>query len=88
MSWFTGDDGTRYEIFGEGGGQALADELDVPLLGQLPLVRALREGGDEGKPITAVDPDGEVGRAFHAIARRIAIELRPKKVFSPQLKVI
>jgi ATP-binding protein involved in chromosome partitioning len=88
MSWFTGDDGTRYEIFGAGGGQALADELDVPLLGQLPLVSALREGGDDGKPITAVDPDGEIGRAFHDIARRIAVDLRSKKVFSPQLKVI
>ena len=38
MSWFTGDDGKRYEIFGSGGGQELADELGVPLLGQLPLV--------------------------------------------------
>ena len=36
MSWFTGDDGTRYAIFGEGGGAALADELEVPLLGQDP----------------------------------------------------
>jgi ATP-binding protein involved in chromosome partitioning len=88
MSWFTGDDGTRYEIFGSGGGQELADELGVPLLGQLPLVPALREGGDDGHPITAVDPDGEIGQAFHRIADRIAGELKPKKVFSPQLKVI
>ena len=61
MSWFTGDDGTRYELFGAGGGQELADELGVPLLAQLPLVMALREGGDSGRPITAVDPDSEVG---------------------------
>jgi Mrp family chromosome partitioning ATPase len=40
MSWFTGDDGKRYEIFGAGGGQELADELEVPLLGKLPLVPA------------------------------------------------
>ena len=46
MSWFTGDDGTRYELFGRGGGQALADDLGVPLLGQVPLVPALREGAD------------------------------------------
>ena len=60
----------------------------MPLLGQLPLVPALREGGDDGRPITAVDPDGEAGQAFHAIAGKIAVELRPKKVFSSQLKVI
>jgi ATP-binding protein involved in chromosome partitioning len=88
MSWFTGDDAKRYEIFGAGGGRELADELGVPLLGQLPLVPALREGGDDGRPITAVDPDSESARAFHEIARSIAVDLKPKKVFSPQLKVI
>jgi ATP-binding protein involved in chromosome partitioning len=88
MSWFTGDDGKRYEIFGSGGGQLLADELGVPLLGQLPLVSALREGSDDGRPITAVDPDSEAAQLFSSIAGRIATELKPKKVFSPQLKVI
>jgi ATP-binding protein involved in chromosome partitioning len=88
MSWFTGDDGTRYELFGAGGGRELADELGVPLLGRLPLVPALREGSDDGRPITAVDPDSEVARAFHEIARQIAVDLKPKKVFSPELKVI
>ena len=88
MSWFVGDDGKRYEIFGSGGGQELADQLGVPLLGQLPLVSALREGGDHGRPITAVDPDSEPASAFRAIADRIATELKPKKIFSPQLKVI
>lgn len=88
MSWFTGDDGTRYELFGSGGGAELAAELDVPLLGQLPLVPELRIGGDEGRPITAVEPDSEPAQAFRAIAERIAVDMRPKKVFSPQLKVI
>ncbi len=88
MSWFTGDDGTRYELFGAGGGKALADELGVPLLGQLPLVRALREGGDDGRPITAVDPDSDAAKAFAEIARQIAVDLKPKKVFSPQLKIM
>jgi ATP-binding protein involved in chromosome partitioning len=87
MSWFTGDDGVRYEIFGAGGGAELAAALDVPLLAQLPLVPALRAGGDEGKPIAAVEPDSETGRAFHALAERIAVELRPKKVYSSALKV-
>ena len=88
MSWFTGDDGKRYELFGSGGGKELADEIGVPLLGQLPLIPALREGGDDGLPIVAVDPDGEAGQAFHAIAAKIAVDLRPRKVFSSQLKVI
>jgi ATP-binding protein involved in chromosome partitioning len=88
MSWFTGDDGKRYELFGSGGGQELADEIGVPLLAQLPLIPALREGGDDGLPITAVDPDSEAGQAFHALAGKIAVDLRPKKVFSSQLKVI
>jgi ATP-binding protein involved in chromosome partitioning len=87
MSWFTGDDGVRYELFGAGGGAELAAELDVPLLAQLPLVPALRAGGDEGKPIAAVDPDSETGRAFHVLAERIAVDMRPKKVFSSALKV-
>ena len=87
MSWFTGDDGKRYEIFGSGGGQELADELGVPLLGRLPLVPALREGGDNGRPIAAVDPTSEAGQAFHEMARRIAVDLKPKKVFSASLKI-
>jgi ATP-binding protein involved in chromosome partitioning len=88
MSWFTGDDGKRYELFGAGGGQELADEVGVPLLGQLPLIPALRVGSDAGRPITAVDPDSGAARAFHAIAEKIAVELKPKKIFSPALKVI
>ena len=87
MSWFTGDDGKRYEIFGAGGGQELADDLGVPLLGQIPLLTPLREGGDNGRPITAIDPESEVAGSFRAIAERIAVELRPKKVFNPQLTI-
>ena len=88
MSWFTGDDGKKYELFGSGGGQELADELDVPMLGKLPLVQATREGGDEGKPITAVDPESETAKAFHEIARQIAVDMKPKKIYSDALKVI
>jgi len=87
MSWFTGDDGKRYEIFGSGGGQELADELGVPLLGKLPLVPALREGGDDGRPITAVDPTSEAAQCFQEIARQIAVDLKPKKIFSPSLRI-
>jgi ATP-binding protein involved in chromosome partitioning len=88
MSWFTGDDGKRYEIFGSGGGELLAQELEVPLLGRLPLVPELREGGDTGRPITAVDPQSEAAQLFQQIATRIAVDMKPKKVFSEKLKII
>ena len=87
MSWFTGDDGKRYEIFGSGGGEELAAELEVPLLAKIPLVPTLREGGDDGRPIAAVAPDSEAGRAFHALAEQIATTLRPKKIFNSELKI-
>ena len=87
MSWFTGDDGKKYEIFGSGGGQELANELNVPLLGQIPLMNALREGGDDGHPITAVDPTSETAMIFPQMAERIATELKPKKIFSSALKI-
>ena len=87
MSWFTGDDGRRYELFGAGGGRQLADELSVPLLAQIPLVQPLREGGDDGRPIAAVAPESEVGRIFAELARRVAQDMKPKKVFSAALKV-
>ena len=84
MSWFTGDDGTRYELFGSGGGATLAADLGVPLLGQLPLVPAVRVGGDEGRPVTAVDPDGEAARAFRAVADKLA-GLGPARVYRREL---
>lgn len=88
MSWFTGDDGKRYEIFGAGGGQALADRIDVPLLGQIPLVPKLREGGDQGSPIVAVDPDSEAARAFAKIAETIDVDLAPTRRYNPALKIL
>jgi ATP-binding protein involved in chromosome partitioning len=87
MSWFTGDDGKRYEIFGSGGGAELAAELDVPLLAQIPLVMKLREGGDDGQPIAAVAPQSEVGAAFHALAEQVDA-MKPKKVFSKGLNLL
>ena len=84
MSWFTGDDGTRYELFGSGGGQTLAADLGVPLLGQVPLVNAVRLGGDEGRPVTAVDPQSETARSFTAIAEKLAA-LGPARVYRREL---
>ncbi len=66
MSWFTGDDGKRYEIFGSGGGAELAERLGVPLLGQIPLMPALREGGDIGVPIVVGRARKRGGAGLHA----------------------
>jgi ATP-binding protein involved in chromosome partitioning len=88
MSWFTGDDGTRYELFGAGGGAELAERIEVPLLGQVPFVPALREGSDVGRPIVAVDPDSEAARAIAGIAERIDVELAPTRVYSSGLKLL
>jgi ATP-binding protein involved in chromosome partitioning len=86
MSFFVGDDGTRYELFGRGGGQALADALGVGLLAQIPLVPSLREGGDEGVPVTVAEPSGQVAEAFHGLAETI-VAMGPARVYRRELSV-
>jgi ATP-binding protein involved in chromosome partitioning len=86
MSWFRGDDGVAYEIFGAGGGDALARQLDVPLLGRVPLVPALREGGDTGSPIVVADPESEAAAAFVSIAEQIAA-MQPRKIYRSELSI-
>jgi ATP-binding protein involved in chromosome partitioning len=71
MSGFTTPGGERYPIFGEGGGQALADELEVPLLAAVPLTMPLRAGSDAGVPVTASDPDDPAAQAVRQAARGI-----------------
>jgi len=88
MSWFRGDDGKRYDIFGSGGGEALAKELDVPLLGQIPLLQALREGGDVGRPIIVADPDGEAATVFAEMARLLTEEYLPTRRYNEGLKLV
>jgi ATP-binding protein involved in chromosome partitioning len=69
MSGFTTPGGERFTIFGEGGGQLLADELGVPLLGKVPLEEALRRGADEGRPLVVDDPDSPAAQALFHLAR-------------------
>ena len=88
MSWFTGDDGKKYEIFGSGGGKELADELEVPLLGQIPIVAALREGGDSGRPITVLDPENESSKVFFEMARLLEEEHLPTRRYNEGLKLL
>jgi len=69
MSGFTTPTGERFTIFGEGGGQLLADELDVPLLGKIPLQEELRVAADEGMPLVLEDPGAPASQALHHTAR-------------------
>jgi ATP-binding protein involved in chromosome partitioning len=76
MSGFTTPDGERYAIFGEGGGEELADELDVPLLGTVPLTMPLRAQADAGLPLVIEDPDDPASQAIRQVARGL-IALSP-----------
>lgn len=68
MSGFRLPDGTRVDIFGHGGGRLEAERKGVPFLGEIPLVVAIREGGDRGRPVVVADPSGEAALAFTAVA--------------------
>ncbi len=84
MSYFVAPDtGTRYAIFGEGGGKKVADEYGIPLLGQLPLDPDTRKGGDEGAPITVRRPDSAQAAAFREIARRVIERLGATATLRP-----
>ena len=79
MSYFqlpgTTDVSQRVDIFGHGGGKRLAAECEVPFLGEIPLEPAIRQGGDEGKPIVAANPNHPVSQAFIAIAKQLAAQV-------------
>jgi len=76
MSAFVCEHGTSYPLFGEGGGQALADEVGVELLGRIPLEHSVAAGGDTGLPVS-VHGQGPAAEAFRALAERIATDTAP-----------
>ncbi|OZE98025.1 MULTISPECIES: Mrp/NBP35 family ATP-binding protein [Nocardiaceae] len=82
MSWLELPDGTRMDIFGSGGGQDVSDRLTkavgakVPLLGQIPLDTAVREGGDAGTPIVLAQPETPAAQALEAVAKQLAVRER------------
>jgi ATP-binding protein involved in chromosome partitioning len=86
MSWFTGDDGKRYEVFGQGGGESLSEALGAPLLAKLPLIPALRESGDVGLPVAISDPGGEAASCFRELADRLD-SLGPARIYKSELAV-
>ncbi len=86
MSWFTGDDGKRYELFGAGGGEALAAELGVDLMAQVPLLPAMGRGADRGHPVVLAAPGSEASDAFEALAAAVVAK-RPRVRTNPALVI-
>jgi len=86
MSWFTGDDGKQYPLFGAGGGRDLADRLEVDLIAQVPMTIPMREGSDQGRPVMALDPANEASQAFTEMAEWVLAHA-PSKRTHPELKI-
>src|SRR5437763_10270036 len=88
MSYFIAPDtGHRYNIFGEGGGQRLADEYGVPLLGAVPMGMEVREGGDRGVPVVLSNPDSPQAAAFRRVAEEVARQVSIEAM-KPELVVL
>jgi ATP-binding protein involved in chromosome partitioning len=88
MSYFIAPDtGTRYNIFGEGGGERLAEQYGVPFLGAVPLGQEVREGGDEGVPIVVGNPDSPQAIAFRRVAEEVARQVSIEAM-KPELVVL
>jgi ATP-binding protein involved in chromosome partitioning len=88
MSYFIAPDtGTRYNIFGEGGGQRLSEEYGVPYLGAVPLGMGVREGGDSGVPIVVGDPESPQAEAFRRVAEEVARQVSIEAM-KPELVVL
>jgi ATP-binding protein involved in chromosome partitioning len=75
MSYFVGEDGKRYDLFGRGGGQKLAGMMGVPFLGEIPIDPRVAECGDHGEPIVHKYPDSAVARAYLSLASNLGQEL-------------
>jgi ATP-binding protein involved in chromosome partitioning len=85
MAGFTTPTGERFAIFGEGGGEALAEELDVPLLGKVPITMPLRAQSDAGQPLVFEDPDDPASQAIRRAARGL-VALTPSAL--PMLQAV
>ena len=89
MAWFTPAElpEARYYLFGREGVKRLAEEMQVPLLGQIPIVQSICESGDEGEPI-AVHADSPVGNAFRQLARAVAAETERRNQQLPPTSIV
>jgi ATP-binding protein involved in chromosome partitioning len=95
MSYFIAPDtGNRYDIFGHGGGQNVAERMDVPFLGEIPIDPRIREGGDTGEPIVVAAPDSPAGQALKNLGQSLAAKIsvlhhtRRTLATPPELRII
>ncbi len=88
MSYFIAPDtGKKYDIFGTGGGEKLAKELSVPLLGAIPINQIIREGGDKGKPVVFSKPDSDNAKTIMEISRNLAAQISINNLSSSSSKI-
>jgi ATP-binding protein involved in chromosome partitioning len=90
MAWFTPAElpDNKYYIFGEGGGQRLATKHEVPLLGQLPLIQAVREAGDDGRPAVLTDVNSPAAATFRDLAESLARQVSIRNNVAPKTTVV
>jgi ATP-binding protein involved in chromosome partitioning len=89
MAWFTPDElpDNKYYIFGKGGARQMAEQFDVPFLGDVPLVQSIREGGDKGKP-AMISEDQVSKAAFLSVAERVAQQVSIRNANLAPTKVV
>ena len=90
MAYFTPPDlpDRKYYLFGEGGAQKLAAELDVPVLGEVPIEQAAREAGDRGTPVVLAEPESATAKAFTAMAERVTAAVERRNADAPPTQPI
>ena len=89
MAWFTPAElpENKYYIFGKDGGKKLAEKLNIPLLGQIPIVQSIREAGDDGEPV-ALNEDTLTGKAFNELAHKVAAAVEDRNQNLPETKIV
>jgi ATP-binding protein involved in chromosome partitioning len=89
MAWFTPEElpDNKYYLFGEGGGKRMAERLEIPLLGQIPIVQSIREGGDEGIP-AAANPESITGLAFKDVAEKTILAIEERNKLQPKTEKV
>ncbi len=89
MAWFTPAElpENKYYIFGKDGGKKLAEKLEVPMMGQIPIVQSIREGGDNGEP-AALNEASVIGLAFADLVQRVVERVEHRNAMMPQTKIV
>ena len=89
MAWFTPAElpDNKYYIFGKEGAKKLSEEMNVPLLAQIPIVQSIREGGDKGEPV-ALDENTITGKAFEELAQKVVKQIDLRNLTQPPTQIV